>query len=413
MANRIQIRRGTNANRLLLNGTTDIKVGELLFATDTKRVFIGDGSTNGGYDFIGNTISTADIAYSQINGGTQNALITFDGSGDAVLVTGSANEVLTLNGSGVPDFAGITPTNVASGYFITDLSVAPAANRFVDAATVRSYVLSQVNGLSWRPPVDFIDTTTTNPATTVVGQTAFSPDGVAVVNGDRVLFQAATNATYQDRVFVVGGVGTSITLTLATDGQAGTGAPTDGDTIFVERGTANADKTFNYNGTDWILIASLTGALLAANNLSDVANAATALSNIGGVGPATTHTLTNKTIDDDNNILSVDYTSIKDETAGDLFYWTTGGVASRLAIGTSNQLLTVVGGLPVWQSFSTTFPNVVTNAGTSSDNEIARFDGTTGKIIQNGTVARLNDNTTIGGDTLAPLDGVHLDGGTV
>ncbi len=39
------------------------------------------------------------------------------------------------------------------------------------------------------------------------------------------------------------------------------------------------------------------GGLLSGNNLSDVGTAATALSNLGGIGAATTDTLTNKTID--------------------------------------------------------------------------------------------------------------------
>jgi hypothetical protein len=42
---------------------------------------------------------------------------------------------------------------------------------------------------------------------------------------------------------------------------------------------------------------SAAGGLLSGNNLSDVGTAATALSNIGGIGAATTNTLTNKTFD--------------------------------------------------------------------------------------------------------------------
>lgn len=49
---------------------------------------------------------------------------------------------------------------------------------------------------------------------------------------------------------------------------------------------------------------SSAGGLLATNNLSDVGTPATALSNIGGIGPATTNTLTNKTISGASNTLS-------------------------------------------------------------------------------------------------------------
>lgn len=49
-----------------------------------------------------------------------------------------------------------------------------------------------------------------------------------------------------------------------------------------------------------------TGDLLSTNNLSDVASASTSLANLGGIGSATTNTLTNKTIDANGtgNVLS-------------------------------------------------------------------------------------------------------------
>jgi hypothetical protein len=58
------------------------------------------------------------------------------------------------------------------------------------------------------------------------------------------------------------------------------------------------------------------GDMLGANNLSDVDTAATALSNIGGIGAATTDTLTNKTIDADgtgNVITNIGSSEIKSE----------------------------------------------------------------------------------------------------
>jgi len=44
----LQIRRGTDAQRLALSGVNLPVVGEPLFTTDTKKLFIGDGSTAGG-----------------------------------------------------------------------------------------------------------------------------------------------------------------------------------------------------------------------------------------------------------------------------------------------------------------------------------------------------------------------------
>jgi hypothetical protein len=45
---RIKIRRMTNAARLLLSGANAPHEGELVYATDTKLTYIGDGTTTGG-----------------------------------------------------------------------------------------------------------------------------------------------------------------------------------------------------------------------------------------------------------------------------------------------------------------------------------------------------------------------------
>jgi hypothetical protein len=62
LLNTIQIRRGTDAERL---ASFVPSVGELIYATDTKKVFVGDGSTVGGVS-IGqwsNIGATDDIYY--------------------------------------------------------------------------------------------------------------------------------------------------------------------------------------------------------------------------------------------------------------------------------------------------------------------------------------------------------------
>ena len=48
----LQIRRGTDAERLALSGASAPLAGELLFTTDTKKLFVGDGSTAGGVAVI-------------------------------------------------------------------------------------------------------------------------------------------------------------------------------------------------------------------------------------------------------------------------------------------------------------------------------------------------------------------------
>lgn len=61
-----------------------------------------------------------------------------------------------------------------------------------------------------------------------------------------------------------------------------------------------------------------SGDLLAANNLSDVDTAATALSNIGGIGAATSDTLTNKTFDANGTGNSLSNVDLSADVTGNL-----------------------------------------------------------------------------------------------
>ena len=50
----LQVRRGTNAERLSITPLA----GELIYVTDTKQLYIGDGSTVGGTTTIAGTIDS-------------------------------------------------------------------------------------------------------------------------------------------------------------------------------------------------------------------------------------------------------------------------------------------------------------------------------------------------------------------
>ncbi len=91
------------------------------------------------------------------------------------------------------------------------------------------------------------------------------------------------------------------------------------------------------------------------------------------------------------------------------------GVAARLAIGTSGQVLTVsAGGIPEWSSVPGT-GDVVGPAG-ATNNAVPRFDGTTGKLLQDsdllvddlGNMSNsggldLGDYLAVGGSVISPL----------
>lgn len=68
-------------------------------------------------------------------------------------------------------------------------------------------------------------------------------------------------------------------------------------------------------------------------------------------------------------------------TEGDILI-RTGGVSTRLAIGATNQVLKVSGGVPVWGAAAGT--GDVVGPGSSTDNAIARWNGVGGDTLQDG-----------------------------
>ena len=127
MSQKIQIRRGVEAQRASI--TPD--AGELLFTTDNKQLFVGDGATSGGLLVGGGSFS----GYVQKIRGTQAIAsgvdtVTVSGLGLAsapgqVLVT-----VRKLTG-GLNLFATVRDDSITTGGFTADLSAA------TDAATYK------------------------------------------------------------------------------------------------------------------------------------------------------------------------------------------------------------------------------------------------------------------------------------
>ena len=126
MAQKIQIRRGVEAQRTLI--TPD--VGEPVFTTDNKQLFIGDGATAGGL-LVGGGSS---VGYVQKFRGTL-AL----GSGvDSVTVSGlalasvPAQVLVTVRKAtgGLNLFAVVRGDSITAGGFTTDLSAATDATTY-------------------------------------------------------------------------------------------------------------------------------------------------------------------------------------------------------------------------------------------------------------------------------------------
>ena len=65
---------------------------------------------------------------------------------------------------------------------------------------------------------------------------------------------------------------------------------------------------------------------------------------------AATQTLTNKTLTSSTNVLGGVTLTLSSDATGDIYYRNSGGLFTRLGIGTANQVLTVISGLPSWQT---------------------------------------------------------------
>jgi hypothetical protein len=125
MAQKIQLRRGVEAQRTLI--TPD--VGELLFTTDNKQIFVGDGATAGGVLVTGSSANFVPKLR-----GTQ----AIASGADSVAVTGQAlasvpaQVLVTVRKAtgGLNLFATVRSDSLTTDGFIADLSAATNATTY-------------------------------------------------------------------------------------------------------------------------------------------------------------------------------------------------------------------------------------------------------------------------------------------
>ncbi len=91
----LQLRRGTNAQRLTLTGASAPVAGELIYTTDTKLVYVGDGSTAGGTLVSGSGLT--DI----VNDTTPQLGGNLDVNG--FTITSAGNNPVNINAGGTGD----------------------------------------------------------------------------------------------------------------------------------------------------------------------------------------------------------------------------------------------------------------------------------------------------------------------
>jgi len=105
------------------------------------------------------------------------------------------------------------------------------------------------HGTVAKKSVTLYDTVTTDAFSTVVKQTGYIVDGIALADGMRIVFAADTDPIVKNKIydvnFVTAGDSTQvINLTEASDAT-----PANDDSIFIEFGTVNQGKTFRYDST--------------------------------------------------------------------------------------------------------------------------------------------------------------------
>lgn len=207
---------------------------------------------------------------------------TFDGHVDI-------NDGLGVNGSTTfasGDFTVSTPDIITIGgvTFVSGVLSGIASPVSGTDAANKTYVDNLIAGLKWKQSVRVATTANGTLATAFAnGQTV---DGVVLATGDRILLKNQSTGT-ENGIYTVNASGAP---TRATD--ADTGIELVNATVAAEQGTTNADKLFTctnnsitIGSTSIVFVnfaSSIIGALLATNNLSDLANANTAITNLGG-----------------------------------------------------------------------------------------------------------------------------------
>ena len=317
--------------------------------------------------------------------------------------------------------------------------------------TTKLYVDSLALGISWKQPV--IAATTAN--ITLSG--AQTIDTVSVVAGDRVLVKNQTD-DYENGIYVAASGAWSRSpdantwdemisaLVFVTEGGqagsawycpiqpggtlgvtaitwnnfsvggvyfAGTGLTlTGGDTFNIANtavsagsyGSAAAVATFTVNAQGQLTAATATPIAIAATAITsgtlDSARLSGTYSGITGLGTLTDLTVSNiitgsisgNAATANSATSATTATNLAGGATGSLPYQSSAGATTFLAAGTNGQVLGLTGGVPTWTNAST---GDVVGPASAVDTQIARFDGTTGKVIDAASVT-ISDAGAIG-----------------
>lgn len=196
------------------------------------------------------------------------------------------------------------------------------------------------------------------------------------------------SSTTDHAVQIGNNLGSLTSITVGTDGQILVGA-TGADPAFTNLTSSDSTLTITEG----------------PNTLDVVLNAPVTVGN-GGTG---TSSLTDHGVLLGSGTAAVTVTSVG--TDGQILIGATGADPAFANITSADGSVTITEG-PNSLDLSAPDTGNVTGPGSSTDNAIARFDGTTGKIIQNSGVT-ISDADVVDGATQLNVDNIRIDGNTI
>ena len=316
-----------------------------------QLTFNGDTLLTGATSAItnANIAANAAIALTKLAAVTANRALMSDGSGIITPATATSTELNYLSGVSSAIQTQLDSKLALAGGTMTGPLYLTVMNGLPTQAATKQYVDNAMLGLSPKTPVLV---STTGPGTLAAsfedGQTV---DGEVLTTGDRILIKDQVNPV-ENGIYTVNASGAP---TRATDAD-----------VWSELVQAYVltQTGFTNGGAGYLCTASPGGTINVDPVLFIQFSSSTSYT-ADGLGLELTGTtfsleLDGSTLSKSSSGLRVASSVISDiaaklpnamTTTGDLTYSSSGTTPTRLGIGSTGQLLTVVGGVPAWQTF--------------------------------------------------------------
>ncbi len=327
-----------------------------------QLTFDGQVLINAAYAGIvnANISASAAIAFSKMAVMSASRAAVSDGSGFLVPATTTATEIGYVNGVTSAIQTQLNAKLNLAGGTLTGALLLDGDPSLSNQAATKQYVDNAMLGLS---PKAAVVAGTTSPGTLATDfENGDTLDGVTLSTGDRILIKDQTVPT-ENGIYIVAASGAPAR---ATDANVWS--------EFVQAYVLVTEGTF-LAGSGWLCTAS-PGGTIGVDPVVFVQFSSSTTYSTDGQGIELTGSqfsleLDGVTLSKSGSGLRLNASVVSDiaskltnplTTTGDLIYSSSGTTGSRLGIGSTGQMLTVVAGVPAWQSYSLN-PTVVSVSG--------------------------------------------------